>query len=69
MNLKVSPENTSEEYVVKFWYTNQEGYARQAKESFFCNSKVAHKRVEVFAKTYLKSVGYTGIQIINVTYQ
>lgn len=60
----------TEEYVVKFWITNSEGYQEQQKESVFLYSKGKHKEAEsIIIKKYRKKPYNTNIKIISVTYQ
>ena len=57
----------TETYVVKFWYINYEGYLRQGKEEFYCNSKGKHKEIERYAKNAL-SKHLKDVRIISVIY-
>ena len=59
----------TETYVVKFWYTCSEGYLKQSSKEFWCNSKSAHRVIEVEAIKFLLKEGFSGIKIISVIYQ
>lgn len=58
----------SEEYVVKFWFKNKDGFSQQGKRSFFYEDKNKHQLAEDDCKKALLKEGLT-FEIINVTYQ
>lgn len=58
----------SEEYVVKFWIKNEEGFTEQQQESVFFHSKGKHKQAEKDVLNKYRKLGKR-ITIISVTYQ
>ncbi len=67
MKVSESPYGTTETYVVKFWYENQEGFYRQLEENIYCNSKSAHKQIEAYCYKNLAKF-YKNFKIISITY-
>jgi hypothetical protein len=59
----------TEEYEVKFWFTNAHGYKEQGIETFKCNSKCAHKKAEATIKKKWFKEHNQKIEIISVVYQ
>ena len=68
MKISETAKGMTEEYVVKFWYKNDEGYFRQSEKSFYCNSKAAHKQIEKYAQKVLTKE-YKEYRMIAITYQ
>jgi hypothetical protein len=68
MKVSQQPYGLSEQYIVKFWHTNEEGFYRQTEETFYANSRSAHRAVEKLAIKELSKL-YKNFSIINVTYQ
>jgi hypothetical protein len=61
--------NFTEEYRVKFWFTNKEGFREQGEEFFKASSKDAHKlAASVIEHKWLRERGQH-IEIISVKYQ
>ena len=61
-------QSRSEEYVVKFWVTNSEGFKEQREESAFFFSKGKHKQAEKEVKDKYRGKGIK-IDVITVVYQ
>lgn len=60
----------TDEYVVKFWITNSQGYKEQRTESVMLNGKDKHRKAErIVVDKYRKSPHNQRIEIVNVTYQ
>lgn len=59
-----------ESYVVKFWFTNAQGFKEQREETVFLYSKGKHKKAqeEIISK-YRKAPYLQHIEIVSVTYQ
>ena len=58
----------TEEYVVRFWIKNNEGFMEQHKESVWFFSKGKHKQAEKEVLNKYRGQGKK-IEIISVTYQ
>lgn len=58
----------TEEYVVKFWITNDEGFKEQREESAWFFSKNKHKQAEKEVINKYRGKGKK-IEVISVTYQ
>jgi len=60
----------SEEYIVKFWITNDLGFKEQREESVLLHSKGKHNKAKEFViSKYRKKPFHKDIEIISVTYQ
>lgn len=60
----------TEEYVVRFWMTNEKGFKTQSKESVFLHSKNQHQKAEnAVIKKYRKEPFCQKIEIVSVVYQ
>lgn len=66
--IKSKAKILSEEYVVKFWFKNKEGFTEQGKRSFFYEFKNQHRKAEKDCISTLLNEGIK-IDVINVTYQ
>ncbi len=58
----------TEEYVVKFWVTNDEGFKEQKEESAYFFSKGKHKQAEKEIVNKYRGIGKK-ISVISVIYQ
>ena len=61
-------QSRTEEYKVKFWIRNEEGFMEQRVESFFFFSKNKHKQAEKECINKYRGIGKK-IEIISVIYQ
>lgn len=70
MGTKVSKPllGKTEEYVVKFWITNEQGFKEQKEESAFFFSKGKHKQAEKEIVNKYRGKGIK-ISVISVIYQ
>lgn len=63
-----SKPSKTEEYVVKFWITNDIGFKEQREESVWFFSKGKHKQAEKEVKNKYRGQGKR-VDIVSVTYQ
>lgn len=54
------------EYTVKFWYTNEEHFLRQAEETIYLDDKCSHLLAEEIVRRKRKRDFNQNIQIITV---
>lgn len=70
--MKISPNqyvHTSEEYEVRFWYTDAEsGFRTPGRLMLYASSRAAHDQIEkYFKKNYARQ--YPGLEVFSVVYQ
>ena len=67
MKVQETQDGLSEQYLIKFWYTNLEGFYRQEQVLVYSNSRSAHSAVEkYFDRIICKR--YNNPSLISITY-
>lgn len=65
-----TPELPTEEYTVHYEFRNEQGFWNRAEETFLCNSKKAHKRIErQWRKKHAHMLGTKNMRLVCVEYQ